>query len=442
MNELRMTAAVSDELRNHLLGEVESCAVLYTSEASDGARRCLIVSEVEYPTDADYEEQTRMSAQLTPRFVARVVQTARRSNRGLAFVHTHPGTTAPHFSLVDDAGEKALAGLLAHRIPDSLHAALVLSLGGTCARELASQTMLRVVSVGARRDVLFEPEQSSSDVVERFDRQVRAFGNEAQRGLARLRVGIVGLGGTGSVVAQQLAYLGVRDFVLLDPDVIEETNLNRVVGAGSDDMGIDKVKVAERTICRVAPDARVDLHVGDITRTRFARPFLTTDVVFACTDSHGSRAVLQQMAYQYLIPCIDMGSVIIAKEGEIQGVYGRAQLLSPGLPCLTCGHVLDSNEVRRDMMSEAERKLDPYIVGSREPAPAVISINSTVASLATTMFMAVCMGLPSKARHLIYDGLKGSVREVATKQTPDCYICSTIGYLGCGSTAPLLGRLD
>ncbi len=55
---------------------------------------------------------------------------------------------------------------------------------------------------------------------------------------------------------------------------------------------------------------------------------------------------------------------------------GRVQLLSPGLACLTCGGLLDGNEVRRDMMSEGERKQDPYLVGAREPAPSVISLNA------------------------------------------------------------------
>ena len=78
-----------------------------------------------------------------------------------------------------------------------------------------------------------------------FDRQVRAFGADGQLKLQRLRVAIVGLGGTGSLIAQQLVHLGVRDFILVDPDVIESTNLNRVANAFQDDIGQPKVKIAE-----------------------------------------------------------------------------------------------------------------------------------------------------------------------------------------------------
>ena len=140
-----------------------------------------------------------------------------------------------------------------------------------------------------------------------------------------------------------------------------------------------------------------------MTRTAVARELRAADFIFACTDSHGSRAVIQQIAYQYLIPCVDMGSIITARAGQIAGIHGRVQALAPGLPCFTCCELLDSEEVRRDMMNAEERSRDQYIQGAHEPAPAVISINGTVTSMAMTMFLAMMVGVPSAARHLLYD---------------------------------------
>jgi molybdopterin/thiamine biosynthesis adenylyltransferase len=275
-----------------------------------------------------------------------------------------------------------------------------------------------------------------------FDRQVRAFGSEGQRELARLRVAIVGLGGTGSIVAQQLLHLGVRNFILIDPDVVALTNLNRLVGAVPADVGCAKVDIARRNIIRFAPDASVVCVPGDIIRARTAIVMTMADLLIGCTDSHGSRAVLQQVSYQYLIPCIDMGSTITTEGGSVSGIFGRVQLLSPGFPCFTCSGLLHPDEVRRDMMNAFERKSDPYVQGSHEPAPSVISLNGTVASLAITMLLAFVTGIPSKARYIIYNAMNSTLRSVRATPKENCYICSRVGALARGESFPLFARQD
>ena len=74
-----------------------------------------------------------------------------------------------------------------------------------------------------------------------------------------LRVAIVGLGGGGSHIAQQLAHIGVRQFVLFDPDQIEESNLNRLVGGTVADVRNKewKVQISSRIIRAVKPEAKV-----------------------------------------------------------------------------------------------------------------------------------------------------------------------------------------
>ena len=144
------------------------------------------------------------------------------------------------------------------------------------------------------------------------------------------------------------------------------------------------------------------------------------------------------MAYQYLIPLVDMGVVIVARAPEITHAYGRVQLLAPGKPCFTCSGLLNPEQVRRDMLSEVERKADPYIVGQAEPAPAVMSINGTVASLSVTMALAVMADVPSKGRHLLYNALASTLRSVGGIPDPHCYICSQEGAL---ARAKLLAAL-
>ncbi|EQD39274.1 UBA/THIF-type NAD/FAD binding protein, partial [mine drainage metagenome] len=115
---------------------------------------------------------------------------------------------------------------------------------------------------------------------------------------------------------------------------------------------------------------------------------------------------------------------------------------APGLPCLWCSELLDAAEVRRDMMNESERKLDPYIVGAREPAPSVISLNGTVVSLAVSMLLGIVAGAPIDATHVIYNACGSTLRSVRSKARPDCFICSKMGVLGWGDGQLLFTRRD
>jgi hypothetical protein len=416
---------------------------LYASQTvrGDGGIR-LLVREVQFAAAADFSRRGPVEAELYPEFVARVTKRARREGYALVFLHSHPGSDTPAFSTIDSRGEQHLATFLAHRHPAFAHAALVVNAGGMRARRLGTDEGIRVLGVGATREVLSDPAHAPTTASKVFDRQIRAFGSAGQRSLQDLRVAIVGLGGMGSLVAQQLVHLGVRDFILVDPDTLEQTNLNRVVDAVTSDVGRPKVEIAGRYIRRVAGDATVALVQGDITRVGTARNLLNADFIFGCTDSHGSRAVIQQVSYQYLIPCIDMGVVIAVKDGRVTHIYGRVQLLSPGLACLTCGGLLNASEVRRDMMTPFERQADPYLQGAREPAPAVMSLNGTVSSLAVTMLLSVACGIPVGARHILYNALASDLRPVRAQPVANCYICSRSGSLARGDSWPFFARAD
>jgi molybdopterin/thiamine biosynthesis adenylyltransferase len=443
-SELCFAANDLDVLRSTSLPfDEERCAVLFAAESvrSNGQVR-LLVREIEYAAPRDYSSQGTYNAELSPEFVARVSKIALRLQLALVFVHTHPGTEPPRFSAIDTRGEKILYEFLSRRGLNRQHAALVLSNGGLRARKLGHRDEIRVVTIGRKRVVEFDPELREEDRSPIFDRQVRAFGAAGQQRLAKLKIAIVGLGGTGSIAAQQLVHLGIRSFIFVDPDVLEETNLNRVVGAIPADVGMPKVSVAARYVQTFNENASIDTVVGDVTYNTVARRLIDADLILCCTDSHGSRAIVQQVAYQHLIPSVDLGSVITQTSGRIAGIFGRVQLLVPGLPCLWCSELLDAAEVRRDMMNEAERRLDPYIVEGREPAPSVISLNGTVVSLAVSMVLGIVANAPIDATHLIYNAIASTLRSVRGSCQPDCLICSGKGALAWGSNRPLLARLD
>lgn len=425
----------------------------------------LLVYDTMIVAPEEYAARSEVTIQLPPDVVARVMQRARREHASVVLVHTHPADLPAGPSPLDRAGERMLVPAFARHVvglpharlilgPTLTHAALFLPRRGVDqdvnrgAAEAYVEAPLTVVEVG--REVHIRPTVDAAveengalpaaSLADTFDRQVRAFGVAGQARLGRLRVAVIGVGGTGSVVIEQLAHLGVEDLLLVDPDMLERSNLNRIVGAVSSDVGRRKVDVAAALVERIRPGARIERVHADVRDQTVARRLLDVDFFFACTDSQGSRAVLSQLAYQYLIPGIDMGVAIHAREGEVSHISGRVQMLASGLACLLCSHILDPETVRRDLLTDEARAADSYIVGAAVPQPAVISINSAAASLAVTMFLSATVGIPVAARHQRLRLETGVVSSIATHPASSCPWCSPDGALARGDSWPMPGR--
>lgn len=444
MIEIVLTETDVANLKAGLLAaDDERCATLMARvhRRKDGVTR-LLVHHIDWPGEAEYQYSFPFEAQLTGGYVANIVKRAKADGEALIFVHTHPGKEAPRFSMIDNEGEQHLKTFLDNRGPAGPHCALVISRGGMAARRLGTDQYVDVVSIGQQRRVLFNQTNFPNEIAHRYDRHVRAFGKEGQRQLQSLHIGIVGLGGTGSILAQQLVHLGVSRFTLIDPDVVDETNLNRVVGANANDVGALKIEVAKRQLLHHNPNVELTMIAGNVVHQRVAQALMEADFLFSCTDSHGSRSVIQQIAYQYLLPCIDMGSIIAMGEAGIHSILGRTQLLSPGEPCLWCSKLLDPEQIRRDLLTDAERKLDPYIPGANEVAPSVIWLNGIVVSLAVGMFMGVVAGADMPGRHWHYHAHRTALRRIESARNPDCFICSATGVLAKGPKQQLFARTD
>lgn len=431
MSGLRIVQSVFEQLKSMLLEDlrVETCAVGFATRG--GPADTWVVQDAEPVPVTAYERRDQISAALRPAFVVDVANRARREGLNVIFFHTHPFEDgAPRFSPTDDAGERDLADYLERRAPGD-HLSVVLGPTGVRARRLGQAVEVPAWSVGETLTLLTE-ETAENLGDEQFNRQVLAFGAAGQRRIANFRYGIVGAGGTGSLTVQQLAYLGGRDFIVIDPDCVEKTNLNRLVGANAEDVGKPKVEIAERLIKFARPEAQVRTIKGDVIDNDVALQLAGLDFIFLCTDSHASRAVVSQIAYQYLVPVIDMGVSITVKDGQVTHVTGRVQLLAPSQPCLTCLNVLDAGQIRREMMTPEQRRADPYCEGAHIPQPSVISLNASAASLAVTMFLGVAIEAPLTARFQRYDGIKGVVRLNSGGAAERCIVCSPRGALAKG----------
>lgn len=401
-----------------------------------------LVQSIHIPEPEEREDCTGGTVRPALTFRLRVEERARAEGWSVIHCHYYPVQSyGQAFPPMDEAGQVALATCAARRVPRVPHLSLVIDATGIRGCASATTEEIEVWEIGQRILRLGPSVSSVLDLA--YDRQVRAFGEDGQRAIQALRVGFMGLGGTGSVAVQQLAHLGVRRFLLIDPDVLDPTSLNRVVGATPRDIGRAKVLVAKRTIRRIAPTAAVEAIRGDVLMASIGRKLRDVDFVFCCTDSEGSRYFLNQLAYQYLIPCLDMGVVIGTHDGAVTHMDARVQMLAPGLSCLVCRPgILSLEHVRWDLSSDEQQKADPYFLEQSDiQQPSVISLNSTGVSLAVTMFLGAVTGIPAGARSLRYRGLKGDVRLQETEPHPGCIVCSTEGNFAAGDSVSLPSRV-
>lgn len=428
-----------EQLRAALLrGNDESCAILLANPVcSPNGKWRLLIRETHITPDDAYEIRNPVYARLKPEFLMPLEYRARIEGLSVIYCHSHPSQELPEFSPIDDKAEASWKDYLDVRLPGRPHIAIVFGQEALDARIVGSALKARVVEID-KSLTFHDLHHREHHPLECYDRQVRAFGVEGQQKIQELTVGIVGAGGTGSIVIEQLAHLGVQRYILMDMDTIEETNLNRLVGAGWDDIGQPKVKIGERQILRIVPHATVSTLQQDILNKDIWRALLDADIVFGCIDAHGPRSLLNRMAYQYFIPVIDMGTGLSKGAEETLEIAGRVNYVAPGMPCLWCCQELSSIKVRRDFLNERERAEDPYFVdGKGEPQPAVISVNGVVSSLAVTMFLSIVAGIPSPPRILNYLGHHGRVKEFAPSINPTCPFCSRDeGFWGLGDKAP------
>ncbi len=268
----------------------------------------------------------------------------------------------------------------------------------------------------------------------KYNRNILWVGIKGQMEIEKTRVAIVGLGGIGSHVAQQLAYLGVKDFVLIDADIVSKTNLNRLIGANEKDINNLKVNIAERNLKFISEDMSV-YSVGDSFISEISiKALKRVNYIFGCVDKDGARLVLTEFSKAYKINYFDLASQISKDDWGGRVVFSNSE---PG--CLFCRGLLSSEEIRRDLSTPADRSAEDNIYGIpkeviKNTGPAVVSLNGTIASIAVSEFISAVTSIRKVNKYLTYRG-DLSILTKNIDPIQDCYYCKTV--LGNGDKADI-----
>jgi hypothetical protein len=458
---LTLTEGMHAELKAHLFpgdGKEAVAFALCTRRAGDRVHRLLVKEIFNIPYD-DCFERAPLNVRWNTDSIVPLLEKAEKSKLSVVKIHSHP-SDFPQFSTTDDAADAdllpAIGGWVEAAVPHG--SAIMLPSGrmfGRCKLGRAEWTSLeRVMVVGDdlriwHRDLLedFRGEFGAS--------HAQLFGEKTIEELGQLSVAVVGCSGTGSLVIEQLARLGIGTLVLVDPDIMSIRNINRIPNTYMTDAESSRFKVevlAERIRLfglgtKVVPIAK------NLWTVESVKAVAQCDLVFGCMDSIDGRFLLNSLASHYLLPYFDLGVRLEAvteglNAGQIKQVCGTVHYLQPGKSSLISRGLVDLKEVaeaglrRNDPAAHAQQLKDGYISGVQEQRPAVITVNMYIAALAVHEFL--CRLHPYREQpNSDFASLEFSLRSMEFFPESEDAVCSVLlPSVGKGDVAPFLGLTE
>jgi hypothetical protein len=407
-----ISSILNKELLAHLLRDDEQedlCFALW--HPSKGQERVTaLIQQLVLPKHG--EHQIHGNASFLPSYFERVIGLALENNAGIAFLHSHLGPGWQGMSRDDITAEKRMAATVQATTGLPLLGLTLATDEAWSARfwhKVAPQTYerdwcstVRVVGESFRityNDALVP----KLNFREELSRTVSAWGEKEQNQLMRLKVGIVGVGSVGSIIAESLARMGISHIKLIDFDSVELLNLDRILLTRRQDAVLQsaKVQVLARELKKsaTAHPFVVDPLEYSISEEEGFRAALDCDVLFSCVDRPWARSILNFIAYSHLIPVID-GGIRAERKKSGEGLLRtdwRTHAIGPSRICLECLGQYKSEDVSTDR----EGYLDDsqYIIGLHESHfikhnENVFAFSLSVAALEMQQFLALVLSLP------------------------------------------------
>jgi hypothetical protein len=438
---LILSGADHRRLTDHLFpGDGKEAAAVIACTRVPGQQLKLLAKEIDL---VPYEACTRTSVRLTwPADILDAWQDrAEAEGLSLMLVHSHPTGYFDFSSLDDEADQLVMPYLYPYGTTDSnplWHGSAVM------------------MPNGALRGRLYDRTHRSHpiDLIAVYGDELRFFWHctdDMRAELARLCIAVVGLSGTGSIVAEQLLRLGVGRLIVIDHDKVKHKNLNRILNTTQDDAEQEryKVDVFKDAAAHIYPQTVVSPCQEALGTLKSIELAAQADIVFSCVDTYGGRHIADRLAASMLQPLFDVGVVIPVRESKrglvINNICGRIDYVQPG------GSTLGDRKVYTPALLSAEylREADPqayadqvregYMPGTQEQAPSVITVNMRAAS--TVVQELIARAYPYRINPIRnYARIEFDlVEEEHTATAEDDFASTPNSLLAMGLTAPLLG---
>jgi hypothetical protein len=391
--------------------------------------------------------------------IEEALEQAEEGDLSLVLIHSHPGGYFD-FSAMDDASDaEVMPAIFAARSREKvgrmLHGSAIMVPGGAIRARLYDRHMVQTqveLTAAYGDDIRFF---WSSDVAGlKSDKRPLAFTSDMTAELGALSACVVGASGTGSIAIEQVARLGFGEVILIDFDVVEDKNLNRILNSTQSDATncVPKIDVLADAIARHHPKTVVKRIRANIDCREAVELAAGADVIFSCVDSEEGRSICDRLACAMVMPLFDVGVTIPVTRGRDQtmaifDVLGRVDYVQPGGSTLSDRKVYTPQSLaaedlaKRAPQQHADQVRAGYMPGLQEEAPSVITVNMRAASAAVQEFIA-------RAYPYRMDGNKKYARTIFSLAAMDedftdeeAFPCRANELLGLGLAEPLLGLI-
>jgi len=387
-------------------GDGKESVVIVLCSKVESHDRVRLLSKYIYPiADEDCTVREVDTVRWPTHLIEEALQHAEREKLSVVKVHSHPSGTK-RFSSLDDKSDRELFPSIDSWVGnDLLHASLVMlpdsSMFGRTVGPQGDFRPLYLISV-ANDDLLFWLDEMANDnLPESARRLAQAFGEGTYNIMKKIRIGFVGCSGTGvpTITTFNLNHLG--EMVLVDPDIIEEGNRNRIATATPKDIedAISKVLNQQGAIEARGLGTKVYPYQSDISNPNVIEALGSCDILIGCVDSAKGRYFLNKISSCFLVPYFDLGVRIDTDNGtSIKGVNASMHFIKPGGSSLLSRYVYTMDQVHAEQMKatdpeEYRRQIDEgYVKGVEVERPAVASINACISSLVVEEIMARLVG--------------------------------------------------
>lgn len=392
-----------EKLKKHLLTDnLESVALIFCHQARGKNQTKLITFEIVLIADKDCERTaTNIIWHPEKHLSATQIEKIDKDRLSLVTIHSHP-SGFDKFSDMDNDNDKTLFASVNNWFDDNRPngSAIMLPDGYIFGRLVTNKgefISFSHISIAGSSIKIFRHKKRNNKVPESAKRVAQTFGKGTFFVLKQLKVGVVGCSGTGSIMIELLARNCIGEIVIVDPDVVEKKNLNRILNTSLNDAEQEKpkVEVLKKAIEKMGLETKVSIYQSTTSNQQVISALKECDVLFGCVDSAIGRYHLDCLSSAYLIPYFDVGVGLYAnKKGNVSQALMVAHYIEPAVSSLLSRKVYTSEQVSAESLKinnpdhYAQQKKEGYVIGVDEDQPAVISVNMQASCMAFNDFMA------------------------------------------------------
>jgi molybdopterin-synthase adenylyltransferase len=221
-------------------------------------------------------------------------------------------------------------------------------------------------------------------------------GPEKQKLISKSTVAIVGVGALGTHSAEMLTRSGVKELILVDRDLVEDSNLQRQSLFAQGDIKKLKVKAAEERLLKINPKLKIKAHSTNLDHTNI--DIIKADIVLDCTDNFETKFLINEYCKKNNLPWVF---------ASVAGSIGMMYMITPKIPCFRC------------IFNEPEEALSTC---DREGI--VNTIVATVSAFQVTEALKYLSKQPTTKELIYYDLWKHKLTKIKVKKRTNCQTCN------------------